>query len=311
MATPNRDPRVLVDEAMQRLLDVLGPFVRDALESAYGPSWWAQAVEPVLATRAVDPGTVRDQSVDSLDLRELLAVIERSWRTAFEGRLARPARSYIGECRFYRDQCAHFRKALPWTGAEALRAIDTMRRLARLCAPTRADAQSAIQALDALLGEINSPTGPVEPDAVPPEPAGPDTAVISVREFPLRSLHGFVEAHGLDAEASRIKNLPVPKGVQGSPYRRALFAELLEEHNLLDRFIKERWPHGGTEDGQRRLKSHRRLLDRLRSAPEGEANDGWSTIAHLSGSVEGPEDLATEHEHYLYGVPKKDTAAGS
>ncbi|KGE73308.1 antitoxin family protein [Spirochaeta lutea] len=36
-----------------------------------------------------------------------------------------------------------------------------------------------------------------------------------------------------------------------------------------------------------------------------EPNDPWDTIAMLAGSVEGPEDLAREHDHYLYGIPKR------
>jgi len=318
MTASNRDPRALVDEAIQRLLDVLGPFVRDALVSAYGSTWWAQAVEPVLVTRASGGDIVREDSLDSLDLRELLAVMERSWRPAFEGRLPRPARSYIGECRFYRDQCAHFRKAFPWSVAEGLRALDTMRRLARLCGSTREDAQSAVHAIDELFDEMKgrvlafgSPTPLVKP-AVPEQPAEPDEpAAVAVRELPLRSVYGFAEARGLSAEASRIRNAPVPKGIQGPPYRRALFAKLLEDSDLIDRFIKERWPHGSTEDGQRRLKSYRRLLERLRPSPDSEADDGWTRLERLSGTVNGPEDLSVEHDHYLYGTPKKGTASGS
>lgn len=31
----------------------------------------------------------------------------------------------------------------------------------------------------------------------------------------------------------------------------------------------------------------------------------WSKLRSLAGSVTGPEDLAAEHDHYLYGTPKK------
>jgi hypothetical protein len=30
-------------------------------------------------------------------------------------------------------------------------------------------------------------------------------------------------------------------------------------------------------------------------------------IEMLAGTVDGPEDLAKEHDHYLYGTPKQGT----
>jgi hypothetical protein len=33
--------------------------------------------------------------------------------------------------------------------------------------------------------------------------------------------------------------------------------------------------------------------------------DGWDIIESLIGTVEAPEDWAIEHDHYLYGLPKK------
>jgi len=34
--------------------------------------------------------------------------------------------------------------------------------------------------------------------------------------------------------------------------------------------------------------------------------DGWEELLRLAGSVKGlPSDLAENHDHYLYGVPKR------
>ena len=33
--------------------------------------------------------------------------------------------------------------------------------------------------------------------------------------------------------------------------------------------------------------------------------DAWSVLQKLSGSVEAPADWSAEHDHYLYGTPKK------
>ena len=34
----------------------------------------------------------------------------------------------------------------------------------------------------------------------------------------------------------------------------------------------------------------------------------WDEIAKLAGSVEGPEDWAFEHNHYIHGSPKRSGA---
>jgi hypothetical protein len=35
------------------------------------------------------------------------------------------------------------------------------------------------------------------------------------------------------------------------------------------------------------------------------AGDVWDTLAALTGTVEAPEDWSEEHDHYLYGTPKR------
>jgi hypothetical protein len=47
---------------------------------------------------------------------------------------------------------------------------------------------------------------------------------------------------------------------------------------------------------------------RRRRAPglrEGPADTAWDEIAKLAGCVEGPEDWAAEHDHYIHGTPKR------
>ena len=31
----------------------------------------------------------------------------------------------------------------------------------------------------------------------------------------------------------------------------------------------------------------------------------WDVLSKYAGTVEGPEDWSEEHDHYLYGVPKR------
>jgi len=45
------------------------------------------------------------------------------------------------------------------------------------------------------------------------------------------------------------------------------------------------------------------------STTEGES--AWDILAQLTGTVEGPTDWAAEHDHYLYGTPKRRDGATS
>ena len=35
----------------------------------------------------------------------------------------------------------------------------------------------------------------------------------------------------------------------------------------------------------------------------------WDLLRHAAGTVEMPADWASEHDHYLYGTPKRSSAA--
>ena len=35
----------------------------------------------------------------------------------------------------------------------------------------------------------------------------------------------------------------------------------------------------------------------------------WDLLEHVAGTVEMPADWASEHDHYLYGTPKRSSAA--
>jgi hypothetical protein len=36
-----------------------------------------------------------------------------------------------------------------------------------------------------------------------------------------------------------------------------------------------------------------------------EVRDAWDALDELSGTVDAPADWSREHDHYLYGVPKR------
>jgi hypothetical protein len=46
------------------------------------------------------------------------------------------------------------------------------------------------------------------------------------------------------------------------------------------------------------------VADAAAVSPNGDG-DFWTVLQKLSGSVEAPADWSAEHDHYLYGTPKK------
>ena len=48
-----------------------------------------------------------------------------------------------------------------------------------------------------------------------------------------------------------------------------------------------------------------------KAEPEAALPEGgvWDLLEHAAGTVEMPADWASEHDHYLYGTPKRSSAA--
>jgi len=42
-----------------------------------------------------------------------------------------------------------------------------------------------------------------------------------------------------------------------------------------------------------------------------EGSSAWDTLERMIGAFEGPEDWAAEHDHYLYGTPKRQQGCGA
>jgi hypothetical protein len=45
--------------------------------------------------------------------------------------------------------------------------------------------------------------------------------------------------------------------------------------------------------------------------PDGPDASAWDVMESLIGSVDAPEDWASEHDHYLYGTPKRASGDGA
>lgn len=54
------------------------------------------------------------------------------------------------------------------------------------------------------------------------------------------------------------------------------------------------------------LQPNQRYILTIRELPTSpESGSVWDVLGKLAGSIEAPEDWATEHDHYLYGNAKR------
>ncbi len=61
-------------------------------------------------------------------------------------------------------------------------------------------------------------------------------------------------------------------------------------------------------DNPTALEPHRRYSLVVHSLPDNDTpstESAWDVLNDLSGKVVAPEDWSEEHDHYLYGTPKK------
>lgn len=42
------------------------------------------------------------------------------------------------------------------------------------------------------------------------------------------------------------------------------------------------------------------------AAPPAKPGSAWDVLDKFTGSIEGPGDWSVEHDHYLYGTPKRN-----
>lgn len=49
-------------------------------------------------------------------------------------------------------------------------------------------------------------------------------------------------------------------------------------------------------------------IEPLESESSNAPSNAWETLARLAGSIEAPADWSSEHDHYLYGTPKRHDA---
>lgn len=53
------------------------------------------------------------------------------------------------------------------------------------------------------------------------------------------------------------------------------------------------------------LKSNTHYVVTIEREEKSGTQDLWNVLGNFAGKVEGPEDWSQEHDHYLYGTPKR------
>ncbi len=53
------------------------------------------------------------------------------------------------------------------------------------------------------------------------------------------------------------------------------------------------------------LKPNTRYVVVVQELPPVTQGDAWEVLEALAGTVEAPQDWSIEHDHYLYGTPKR------
>lgn len=66
------------------------------------------------------------------------------------------------------------------------------------------------------------------------------------------------------------------------------------------------WPESPLD-----LEMNKRYVVLIEAVPpaNGEEGDVWDLLEALTGTVDAPSDWAVEHDHYLYGTPKRSSEA--
>jgi hypothetical protein len=109
----------------------------------------------------------------------------------------------------------------------------------------------------------------------------------------VNSMYAFATTNGLEAEAERIRNMPVHQWVRDrhEQVRKAHLLDLFESRDLLNRFISECWPAGSSDEAQR--KRQRWNAKRARNA---------RLLGPPSGVVGDEEDVAEEAEEQCFAL---------
>jgi Endonuclease NucS len=86
------------------------------------------------------------------------------------------------------------------------------------------------------------------------------------QHFPLKVAYHFLESNRHSNEASSIRESTAKLGSYDHTLKKAMALATLTQCHLLERFIVERWPYGGTPEGQKELKRLQKLYERYQKS---------------------------------------------
>ena len=66
-----------------------------------------------------------------------------------------------------------------------------------------------------------------------------------------------------------------------------------------------------TPDKPLKLERNKRYLITIVPEEVVPVQNAWDLLENLTGAVEAPEDWSAEHDHYLYGTPKRQAENAS
>lgn len=94
------------------------------------------------------------------------------------------------------------------------------------------------------------------------------------RALSLRLAYRFAAEHGLQGDATEIRNMPVDWTLKtNSSVRRGFMVDLLQKHGLLNAFQDQHWAYGKTPGGEQKKKWYLRLRARYEDYQAGRGED--------------------------------------
>ncbi len=115
--------------------------------------------------------------------------------------------------------------------------------------------------------------------------------------FPLKLAYPFLAKNGYSSEMEKIRDSKEKLGSYDTTLKRARIVGLLQEKTLLERFIQEAWPDGGTPMGKHEIKRLNRIFAR------------YQNVEHLVEVPDAEEGLAAEETAFAYEEHLRDFLA--
>lgn len=115
--------------------------------------------------------------------------------------------------------------------------------------------------------------------------------------FPLKSAYPFLAKNGYSSEMEKIRDSKEKLGSYSSTLKRARIVALLQEKNLLERFIQEAWSDGGRPVGKHEINRLNRIFAR------------YQNTEHPVNVPDAEEELAAQDTAFAYEEHLRDFLA--